>query len=143
MKRIYSYLLIVAIGMIGLTSCSSDDNPPDYLLGKWTLFTISMKIYVYDEVATEIVDEPVGGSMIMQFDFKADNTVDYYFNNIEEETYEATGTYHRNGNDLTIIIDDEPQTFVILRNDADNLHLGMTEEEEYVKVESELKFIRM
>lgn len=151
MKRIYSYLFIAAVGLFGLTSCSSDDNTPiqetDYLLGKWDLNTLDIKLWADGEVYQEMEDFPVEGSLTMQFDFRADNTVEYYFYEFEDgDTRQGTGTYQRNGSNLTITIDDEAD-FEILLNDANNLHLGTIDEYEYqgiqFKDEVNLKFIKM
>lgn len=151
MKRIYSYLFIATVGLFGLASCSSDDNAPtieetNHLLGKWNLNTISLKITIDGEVYQEMEDLPVEGLTTMQFDFRADNTVEYYFNE-DNEVEEGIGTYQKNGNNLTITIDNDPQTFVVLLNDESNLHFGISEEYEYegmeVKEEVQFKFIKM
>ena len=150
MKRIYSYLFIAAVGLFGLTSCSNDDNAPvqepNHLIGKWNLNALDIKISIDGEVFEEIEDFPVEGSMVMQFDFKADNTVEYYFNN-DDGVEEGVGTYQRNGNNLTITIEGEPADFEILLSDANNLYHGIMEEYEYqgmlVGEEITFKFLKM
>lgn len=151
MKKTIFYLSAVALNLFILTSCSNDDNAPepqtqDNLIGKWNLNTISVKISVDGEVVQDIVDQPAEGSMTMQFDFKTDNTVDYYFGD-EEGTEEGKGTYQKNGNNLTITIDNEPATFVITLNDKTNLHFGNSDEYEeqgyLIKEEIGFKFIKM
>ncbi|HLW41883.1 MAG TPA: lipocalin family protein, partial [Flavobacterium sp.] len=118
----------------------------NHLLGKWNLNTISLKITIDGEVYQEMEDLPVEGLTTMQFDFRADNTVEYYFNN-NDEIEEGIGTYQRNGNNLTITIEGEPADFEILLSDANNLHLGIEDEYEYqglqLKEEITFKFLKM
>lgn len=152
MRKISIYLSAVAIGMVTLVSCSSDDNTPDqepidnHLLGKWNLNTADVKIYVNDQLQQEMNDVPAEEIGAVQFDFKEDGTVDYAFSD-EEFSEEITGTYEKNGNILTITIDNEPQTFEILLYDSNNLHLYLEEEETYqemlLRTEAVFKFIKM
>lgn len=152
MRKISIYLSAVAIGMVTLVSCSSDDNTPDqepidnHLLGKWNLNTADVKIYVNDQLQQEMNDVPAEEIGAVQFDFKEDGTVDYAFSD-EEFSEEITGTYEKNGNILTITIDNEPQTFEILLSDSNNLHLYLEEEETYqemlLRTEAVFKFIKM
>lgn len=77
----------------------------------------------------EYTDIPVQGQMTWEYDFKADNTVDYYMavpsQQLEEQ---GKGTYMKTENTLAITIEEEPGTFVISNLEADNLYLKMTEE---------------
>ena len=60
---------------------------------------------------------------------------------------EDTGTYQRNGINLSIIFENEPATFEIVNINAQNLHLKLTEERTTggvrYKEEIEQKFIKM
>jgi len=113
----------------------------------WKLNTMSLTSYENGEVVNEQIDLPVGSQITWEYEFKADNTVEYLMAipaaEIEEK---GTGTYSKNGTTLTITIDDEPGVFEITNNDADNLHLKTTEEEVEdaitYKSEIEQKFIR-
>lgn len=142
MKRIYSYLFIGTIGLFGLASCSSDDNTPvvhDPIVGKWDLKTMDMKFTANEEVYLEMEDFSVEGLLVMQFDFKADNTVEYYAENEDEEGNTVvdshTGTYAKDGDSVTITINNEPQTFSILMLDSTDLHLFTSEEYTFEEVD--------
>lgn len=137
MKKISTYLFVATAGLLSLTACSGDDNPSttepqatNHLLGQWKLNTMSVTSYENDEVVQQNIDTPVGAQITWEYDFKADNKVDYYMSipiaGIEEK---GSGTYTRSGNILTMTIEDEAQSFEISKSDADNLHLKMTEEE--------------
>ncbi|WLD23734.1 lipocalin family protein [Flavobacterium dauae] len=154
MKKITTILFATTITLLSLTACSSDDNTPtpepqteNHLLGMWKLNTMSLTSYENGEVVNEQTDVPVGSQITWEYEFKADNTVEYLMAipaaEIEEQ---GTGTYSKNGTTLTITIDDEPGVFEITNNDADNLHLKTTEEEVEdgitYKTEIEQKFIR-
>lgn|SRR5690606_20672007 len=154
MKKINTILFVTTIALFSLTSCSSDDNTStpepqteNHLLGMWKLNTMSLTSYENGEVVNEQIDLPVGSQITWEYEFKADNTVEYLMAipaaEIEEK---GTGTYSKNGTTLTITIDDEPGVFEITNNDADNLHLKTTEEEVEdaitYKSEIEQKFIR-
>jgi len=153
MKKISTYLIAFSFGLLSLTACSGDDNTPgpeqqtNHLLGKWKLNTLSVKSYENGEVVMEFTDLPVQGQMTWEYDFKADNTVDYHISVPAQQLEEqGKGTYTKTGNTLTITIEEEPGTFVVSTLDADNLHLKMTEEgtAEGVtyKEEIEQKFVR-
>jgi len=154
MKKISIYLFAASLGLLSLTACSGDDNTPttepqptNHLLGQWKLNTMSVTSYENGEVVEQTTDRPVGSQVTWEYDFKADNKVDYYMSvplaGLEEK---GSGTYTRTGNTLTMTIDDEAQSFEISKSDADNLHLKMTEEEVdgdiTYKNEVEQKFIR-
>jgi len=143
MKKIYSYLALASLSLFTLSSCSDDDNKEkpqeqtkDVLLGKWDLKTLSMKLYVDGDLVQEVNDQSVEGEMTMQFDFKADNKVEYYMyvpasEGSEEQKVELTGTYQKKGKDLVITIEGDEQTFKIEGNDAKSLKLSQSVEEEY------------
>ena len=157
MRKISTFLFAASFAFLGLTSCSSDDSsspepqPTDVLLGKWNLQTVSVKVSVDGEVVQEVKDQPIS-PVVMTFDFKADSKVEYFYYEpatAEEQEYEEklSGTYKKEGNKLTITIEDEPGDFTILLNDKSNLHLGMSFEETYegmvIKQETEQKFVKM
>ena len=135
MKKISVYVLLAFIvGLFSFTSCSSDDNggsnpskSTNNLIGKWNLNVVDVKIHLNDEMIQHYEDMPASELLEkMQFDFYEDGTVDYVL--VEDgNSEELSGTYEQNGNNLVIILDDEPQTFEIVLNDEDNLHL-FTEE---------------
>src|SRR5690554_2292350 len=138
MKRFYSYLFIATVGLLGLVSCSSDDNSTpekkevDPIVGKWELKTMDLKIYENGEVYLEFEDESVEGLLVFEFDFKEDNTVDFTSGNLnqsgEMETNSETGTYVKNEDNVTITIEGEPETFSILKLNSSELHLFVTDE---------------
>lgn len=157
MRKISTFLFAASFVFLGLTSCSDDDStsnpepqPTDMLLGKWNLETVSVKISVDGEVIQEIKDQSVS-PVVMTFDFKADNKVEYFYYEPEEEEQEyeekLSGTYQKEGNKLIITIENEPVDFTILVNDKSDLHLGMSFEETYksmvIKQETEQKFVKM
>lgn len=154
MKKISTYLFAASVGLLSLTACSADDNAPttepqptNHLLGQWKLNTMSVTSYENGEIVEQNIDRPVGSQITWEYDFKADNKVDYFMAipvaGVEEK---GSGTYTRTGNTLTMTIEDEAQSFEITKIDADNLHLKMTEEEVdgeiTYKDEIEQKFIR-
>ena len=154
MKKTSTYLFAASLGLLSLTACSGDDNtstvepqPTNHLLGKWKLNTMSVTSYENDEVVSQNIDTPVGSQITWEYEFKADNSVEYYMAipvaGLEEK---GSGTYTRTGNTLTMTIDDEAQSFEISKSDVDNLHLKITEEEVdgdvTYKEEVEQKFIR-
>lgn len=158
MKKIYFYLAVASIGLFTVTSCSDDNNekqpeqPKDVLLGKWDLKTVSMKLFVDGDLVQEVKEESVEGQMTMQFDFKADNKVEYYMyvpasEEAEEQKVNLTGTYEKKGTDLIVTIEGEDQTFKIEGNDAANLKLMQSQEMEYegmvVKQDLTLNFKKM
>lgn len=138
MKRFYSYLFIATVGLLGLVSCSSDDNSTpekkevDPIVGKWELKTMDLTLYEDGEVYFEYEDIAVEGLMLLEFDFKEDNTVDFTSGNLNQSgemvTYTETGTYDKNEDSVTITIDGEPETFSILKLNSSELHLFVTDE---------------
>lgn len=153
MKKIQ--FLAIALGLFAFTACSSDDNatetiqpePVNHLLGSWTLNTMSISIYMNDEVVVEQNDMPMEGQMTWEYTFKSDQTVEYLMSAPSQGLNETgVGTYVKNDNSITITIENEPQTFTVTTLDANNLHLKMTETEEEEGVTStytiEQKFVR-
>lgn len=138
MKRFYSYLFIATVGLLGLVSCSSDDNSTpekkevDPIVGKWELKTMDLTLYEDGEVYFEYEDIAVEGLMLLEFDFKEDNTVDFTSGNLNQSgemvTYTETGTYDKNEDSVTITIEGEPETFSILKLNSSELHLFVTDE---------------
>lgn len=154
MKKVSTLLFASTITLFLLSACSSDDNAPapqpepvNHLLGKWKLNTMSIKSYEDGELVGENNDLPVASQITWEYEFKADLSVEYYMAIPAAEFEEkGKGTYSTSGSSITITIDGEPGVFEISKNDADNLHLKMTEEEEsggvIYKEEMEQKFIR-
>ncbi len=153
MRKVSTYLSAATIGLLLMASCSSDDNTPDqepieenHLLGQWDLNTADIKLYVNGELQQEMNDVSTEEIGAVQFDFKEDGTVDYVFSD-EEGSESSTGTYQKNGDNLTITIDNDPQTFEIHLNNSNNLHLFLEEEETYqemlLKTEVTFKFVKM
>lgn len=138
MKRFYSYLFIATVGLLGLVSCSSDDNSTpekkevDPIVGKWELKTMDLTLYEDGEVYFEYEDIAVEDLMLLEFDFKEDNTVDFTSGNLnqsgEMETNSETVTYVKNEDSVTITIEGEPETFSILKLNSSELHLFVTDE---------------
>lgn len=138
MKRFYSYLFIATVGLLGLVSCSSDDNSTpekkevDPIVGKWELKTMDLTLYEDGEVYFEYEDIAVEGLMLLEFDFKENNTVDFTSGNLNQSgemvTYTETGTYDKNEDSVTITIEGEPETFSILKLNSSELHLFVTDE---------------
>lgn len=138
MKRFYSYLFIATVGLLGLVSCSSDDNSTpekkevDPIVGKWELKTMDLTLYEDGEVYFEYEDIAVEGLLVFEFDFKEDNTVDFTSGNLNQSgemvTYTETGTYDKNEDSVTITIEGEPETFSILKLNSSELHLFVTDE---------------
>ena len=157
MKKVYTLLSITALGLCTLTSCSDDDNnttpqePTNYLLGKWDMQTMDMKLEMDGEVVLDEQDVPTKETgMIIQYDFKADETIEYYMytpaTGQEAESEESgIGTYDLDYNKLTITINDVPQTFTIFNLDENKLHLNLSQEDETnkIKVSMTQKFTRM
>lgn len=133
MKKIYFYLAVASFGLFTITSCSDDEKAgpeptKDVFLGKWDLKTLSSKVYINGDLVEDVKEQPVEGKMTLQFDFKADNKVDYYMyapatEDREEVKVDASGSYKKNGTELTITIEGEDQIFKIEGNDAENLKL--------------------
>lgn len=158
MKKI-TLLAFVCLSAFSIISCDKDDNNPappvvtkDNLIGKWDLKLVDIKVTVDGEVYTDEKDLDIKDKLTMQFDFKEDKKVHVYQYspaNEEEEAQEfnGDGTYVKNGNELTITIDNEPQTFTILLNDTSNLHLYSKSTEQYqgmeIVQESTFKMIKM
>lgn len=131
-------MFIATVGLLGLVSCSSDDNSTpekkevDPIVGKWELKTMDLTLYEDGEVYFEYEDIAVEGLMLLEFDFKEDNTVDFTSGNLNQSgemvTYTETGTYDKNEDSVTITIDGEPETFSILKLNSSELHLFVTDE---------------
>ncbi|WP_177764023.1 lipocalin family protein [Flavobacterium sp. I3-2] len=143
MKNLKSILLALTLGLTTLTSCSSDDNssdnqvqpqPQNELLGKWDLEKVDMKMIIDGETMIDEKDVPVKQTgLINQYEFFADNTMEYYLYNPASGTNPATeesgeGTYVKNGDQLTLTITNG-NTFTIKLLDSNNLHLNISQEE--------------
>lgn len=152
MKKIYSYLSITAFSFLTLTACSSDDNTPtpepqqptNYLLGKWNATSTHMKVEMDGEILIDNLNDEEGSmhGIIKTYEFKADNTVNYYTyipasGDREASERKGTTTYETKGNQL--ILKNYPEPFTILRCDDTKLHLyDMFEvESEGSKIKSE------
>lgn len=144
MKNLKNYLIALTLGLVTLTSCSSDDNssdkqvqpqPQNELLGKWDLEKVDMKMIVDGEIMFDEKDVPVKqAGLINQYEFFEDSTLEYYIYTpangqtpaVEES---GEGTYVRNGDQLTLTLNNTPNTFTVKLLDSSNLHLNLEEEE--------------
>lgn len=157
MKKI-TFIAFALFSSVAFVSCDKDDDnssevqPKDALIGKWDLNLFDIKISVDGNVVQEQKDIDLSGELKMQFDFKEDKTVHLYqyveaTDEEEEQEYNGYGTYVKNGNDLTINVDDEPQTFKIILNNQSDLHLNLSVSETYegmlIEQESTFKMIKM
>lgn len=157
MKKNYFLALFISISSLLITSCDkNDDETPiaqkDYLIAKWDLKKVDIKISVDGEVVQEMEDYDTTAEMTMQFDFKEDKSVSLYqyypaTEDSEAEEFTYTGTYTRNGNILDITIDGDKVNFEISLNDENNLHLANELEETYegmvIKQNMTYKFTKM
>lgn len=133
MKKVYLYLAVALVALFTITSCSDDEKAgpeptKDVFLGKWDLKTMSSKLYINGDLVEDQKEQSVEGIMTLKFDFKADNKVDYYMyapatEDREEVKVDASGTYKKNGTELTVTIQEEDMLFKIEGNDVDNLKL--------------------
>lgn len=159
MKKVGILLFTAVLGFTSLTACSSDDSTApvveqekNHLLGKWNATSTHMKIEMDGEILIDNLDEE-GGSMhgiIKTYEFKIDNTVDYYTyvpasGSNEASESKGSTTYERNGNQL--ILKNYPYPYTILVSNENKLHLyNMFEVESegtHIKSESIDKFERM
>jgi len=156
MKKIYTFLSIATLSVFSLTACSSDDNittpepqPTNHLLGKWDMQAMDMKLEMDGQIVIDEKDVATkDAGIIIQYDFKADNKIEYYMYTPataqnEEREQEGTGTYQKSGNMLTITIEETPQTFDVLLLEQSKLHLNLTQEDESTKVSITQKFVKM
>lgn len=156
MKKItlFAFSIITAFTF---SSCDKNDEtveetPKDPIVAKWDLKLVDIKISIDNEVVNEENDLDISGELTMQFDFKEDNTIHLYqyapaTEETEAQEFNSSGTYTKVGNQLTITLDGEDQTFTILSNDASNLHLFMATESEIqgmeIKQDITYKMIKM
>lgn len=158
MKKIGILLFMAVLGFTSLTACSSDDSSPvveqekNHLLGKWNATSTHMKFEVDGEVLFDDLDKP-GGSMngiVLQYDFKDENTVETYMYLPATETAEAVEsryntTYERYENKL--IIKNYPKSYTILVLSANNFNIYTINESEIegkkYKLEEIEKYERM
>jgi len=159
MKKIYSFLTISAFSIFALTACSSDDSTPvpepeiDHLIGKWNATSFHMRFEVDGDVLTDDLDEEEGTTygIIKQFEFKSDNTMEYYIyipasEDEEEIESRGTATYERDGDQL-IMKGYYPDPFTILLVNDKKLNLYTIRESEingeHYKVEEIERYERM
>ena len=158
MKKI-TLLAFVCLSALSTISCYRYDKTntspvvtKDNIIGKWNLKLVDLKITVDGQVYSEQKDLDLSQQLTMQFDFKEDKKVHLYQYTPatdEEEAQELNvdGTYEKNGNDLTITIEQETQTFKILLNDTSNLHLFLKSTDTYegmeVIQETTFKMVKM
>ena len=154
MKKIATLLLFASLSLIGFTSCSDDEDTQviqpvevNHLLGTWKLNTMSLTSYENGEIVSEYTDLPMSTTMQWDHTFKDDNTVDFIMAIPSAELSQTgSGTYVKNGNTLTMTIENEAQTFEIKELTSDNLNLKLVEEYEEegisYKDEIEQKFTR-
>ena len=160
MKKVGILLFMAVLGFTSLTACSSDDSTApvveqekNHLLGKWNATSTHMKIEMDGDILIDNLDEEEGSMYggTHQYEFKADNTVEYYIYSPASGSNEAierrgTTTYERKGNQL-ILKNYFPESYTILVSEENKLHLySMFEVESegtYIKSESIDKFERM
>jgi len=140
MKKISTYLFAISVGIVSLTSCTSDDNATtevivqNELIGKWEMQKLDMKLVYNGEVVIDEKDIPTNQlGMVIQYNFKTDNTVDYYLftpANAQQQATElsGTGTYSRTNESLTLTLNSST-TYTINLLNKDNLHLNLLDEE--------------
>ncbi len=159
MKKIYTILTVITLSLLNLTACSSDDSTPtpeleiDHLIGKWNATSFHMRFEADGDVLTDNLDEEEGTTygIIQQFEFKTDNTMEYYIyipasENEEEIERRGTTTYERNGNQL-IMKNYYPDPFMVLLVNDKKLNLYTIRESEsdgtHYKVEEVERYERM
>ena len=142
MKKISTFLFAATIAIVSLSSCSSDDGsstpqpqPTNFLLGKWEMQKMDMKMEMGGNVLIDQqdVDTKTAG-IIVEYDFKSDNTVEYYMYTPAtpqqaEQEQSGTATYTRNGDEITMTINN-PATYTIKVLSSTDLHLNMYQEED-------------
>ena len=159
MKKVGILLFMAVLGFTSLTACSSDDSTTpvveqekNHLIGKWNATSTHMKIEMDGEILIDNLDKEEGSmyGIIKTYEFKADNTVDYYTyipasGSDEASESEGTTTYERKGNQL--ILKNYPYPYTILVSNENTLHLynmfEVESEGSYIKSESIDKFERM
>ena len=138
MKKIFTSLSILALIATSsvFTSCSSDDNASeqvqqDPLLGKWTVEKVDVKISIDGAVVQDQKGVDITNEVEMYFEFLQGNVANFYQKQIASgQVNQATGTYSVSGSDITIVIENEPQTFEYSINNGE-LTLSIVEEEMY------------
>lgn len=143
MKKISTFLFAASFAVLGLTSCSSDDSTPqpdpqpqpqNLLLGKWEMQTMDMKLEIDGNALIDEKDVPTKESgIIVEYNFKADNKVEYYLYTPATPQQEATeksgtATYQVKGEELTLNVSAE-QTYTIKLLSKTDLHLNLVDEE--------------
>ncbi len=160
MKKVGILLFMAVLGFTSLTACSSDDSTTpvveqekNHLLGKWNATSTHMKIEMDGEILIDNLDEEEGSMYggTHQYEFKADNTVEYYIYSPGSGSNDpierrGTTTYERKGNQL-ILKNYYPESYTILVSEENKLHLysmfEVESEGSYIKSESIDKFERM
>lgn len=136
MKRIFTLLALTTL-TFSTFSCSSDDSSPvvvdppvvkDKLIGKWDLKTFSMEMTAEGQEPQIIEDQSVEGVLVMQYDFKEDNTIDFLIQQGQQAEQSGTGTYTKSGNSVTITLAQTPQTFTLSNLADTKMSLKMTEQ---------------
>ena len=153
MKRFFTYSTII-FSLIFLSSCSNDDSSPviddepkEYLLGKWDFNAFDIKMSIDGEMVYEEEDVPDAG---VQYHFKEGGVIDYRFfdSDTGEDEEIGTGTYQKTEDELTINRDGIPYSFTISNLNETNLHLtvsenGIDEQGRYVELELKQKFTKV
>ncbi len=159
MKKIRTFLFATSVSLLGLTSCSSDDSnsnpdpqPENLLLGKWEMETMDMKLEVDGNALIDEKDVPTKETgIIVEYNFKADNKVEYYMYtpaNNQQGAMEKSGTatYQVQGEELVLNISGE-QTYAIKLLSKTDLHLNLADEEfdgeSTYKLDMTQKFVKM
>jgi len=160
MKKIGISFLVAISSFTFITACSSDDSTDpvvakeqNHLIGKWNGVSTHSRIEMDGEILIDNLNDEEGSmyGIIKTYEFKTDNTVEYYTYIPATETTEAserkgTTTYERKGNQL-IFKDYYPESHTILLSNENKLHIyNMFEVESegtYIKNESIDKFERI
>lgn len=139
MKKISNSLFVATLAIISFSSCSSDDSthpptpepqPTNLLLGKWDMNKMDMKLVMDGNILVDETDvDTKSTGIIVQYDFKSDNKVDYYIftpANAQqaEQEQSGTGTYTRNGDELTLTLG-TPTPYTIKLLTSTDLHLNL------------------
>jgi len=124
-----------------------DDEPKEYLLGKWEMIAYDLKITIDGEDYYNEEDIPDGG---VEYHFKPEGVVDYRFfdSDTGEDEEVGTGTYQKTDDELVIFRDDIPYSFSISLLNKTRLNLksfeeGTDEEGRYIEIEITQKFVKM
>lgn len=137
MNKIGILLFTTAIALTTLSACTSDDEPTtipeekNLLLGKWNATATHLKVEMDGKILTDNLYDEEGSmhGIIKTYEFKTDNTVDYYTYipaNGSNEARESTGTTTYERNDNQLVLKNYPHPYTILVSSENKLHLYNT-----------------